>query len=314
MWSYRLEGPLRFARHEIPEPTEDDVPEGSVVLRFLAGGVCGSDIARCLDGGTVTSPGAFGLSLHEIVGEVVDSRSDLEVGSRVVGWVGRSLGLKELIVTEAEALASAPDGLSDVEAAPLQPLACVLHAMTRLPDLSGLRAAVIGLGPIGLLYGHALKDRGVTHVTGIDLVDRSDIADHYGFDDTETVIGRAWSQANRNRFDLVVEAVGHQVGTMQDAIDVVAPGGTVVYFGNPDDRYYPVDFGQMMDKDVVLHAGRTPQQVRRQAMLRAIAYAERYPGMLNEYVTHVLPLERMQEGYDLAATPSVGRLKVVITA
>jgi L-iditol 2-dehydrogenase len=91
----------------------------------------------------------------------------------VVGWVGRSLGLKEYIVTEAEALAPVPPHMDDVEAAPLQPLACVLHAMTRLGDLTGLRAAVIGMGPIGLLYGHALKDRGVAHVTGIDLVDRA---------------------------------------------------------------------------------------------------------------------------------------------
>jgi L-iditol 2-dehydrogenase len=310
MWAYRLDGPLTFSRHDIPEP--EDVPDGSVLLRFLAGGVCGSDIARCLDGGTAATPGQYGLSLHEIVGEVIATRSDLVVGQRVVGWVGRSLGLMERIVTEAEALAPAPDGLSDVEAAPLQPLACVLHAMTRLPDLTGMRAAVIGLGPIGLLYGHALKDRGVAHVTGIDLVDRTDVAGDYGFDETEVTIGRSWARTNRNRFDLVVEAVGHQVGTMQDAIDVVAPGGTIIYFGNPDDRHYPIDFGQMMDKDVILHSGRTPQQVRRQAMLRSMAYADRYPGMLESYVTHVLPLERMQEAYELAARPAVGRVKVVL--
>jgi L-iditol 2-dehydrogenase len=93
---------------------------------------------------------------------------------------------------------------------------------------------------------------------------------------------------------------------------VVAPGGTIIYFGNPDDRHYPIDFGQMMDKDVILHSGRTPQQVRRQAMLRSMAYADRYPGMLESYVTHVLPLERMQEAYELAARPAVGRVKVVL--
>jgi L-iditol 2-dehydrogenase len=313
MWAYRLEGPLAFARHDIPEPHMDDVPEGSVVLRFRAGGVCGSDIARCLDGGTAARPGPYGMSLHEIVGDVVASRSDLPIGERVVGWVGRSLGLKEYIVTEAEALAPVPPHMDDVEAAPLQPLACVLHAMTRLGDLTGLRAAVIGMGPIGLLYGHALKDRGVAHVTGIDLVDRSATAPEFGFDETETVIGRAWSSANSDRFDLVIEAVGHQVGTMQNAIDVVAPGGTIVYFGNPDDRHYPIDFGQMMDKDVILHAGRTPQKVRRQAMLRSMAYAERYPGMMKSYVTHVLPLDRMQEAYELAARPAAGRVKVVLS-
>jgi hypothetical protein len=67
-----------------------------------------------------------------------------------------------------------------------------------------------------------------------------------------------------------------------------------------------------MDKDVILHSGRTPQTVRRQAMIRSQAYAARYPGMMKSYVTHILPLERMQEAHELAARPAVGRLKVII--
>lgn len=316
MWAYRLEGPLTFARHEVETPSGNDIPDGSVLLRFRAGGICGSDIARCLDGGTASRPGPFGLSLHEIVGEVIATRSDLAVGQRVVGWVGQSLGLAEFVVTGAEALAPVDRETDDIDAVPLQPLACVLHAMTRMPDLAHARVAIIGLGPIGLLFGHALRDRGVSHITGIDLVDRSGQAADFGIDHFESVIARSWStdESNRNAFDLVVEAVGHQVGTMQDAIDVVAPGGTVLYFGNPDDRYYPLDFGRMMDKDVTLIAGRTPQALRRQAVIRAQGYAERYPGMMRSYVTHALPIDQVQSAYELAARPAPGQMKVVLDA
>jgi threonine dehydrogenase-like Zn-dependent dehydrogenase len=286
------------------------------MLAFRAGGICGSDIARCLDGGTAERPGLFGSSLHEIVGDVVFSRSDLDVGERVVGWVGRSLGLAELCVTGAEALAPVEPHMNDVEAVSLQPLACVLHAMSRLPDLTGARAAVIGLGPIGLLFGHALKDRGVARVVGVDPVDRSDVAASYGFDECEVTLGRSWAgrPENADDFDLVIEAVGHQVGTLGDATRVVAPGGIVVYFGNPDDRVYPLDLAAMMDKDVTLQAGRTPQALRRQAMVRAQGYAARYPTMLASYVTHVLGHDDAQRAYDLAARPAAGRLKVVLQA
>ena len=314
MWAYRLDGPLSFSRHDIPEPGLDDVPDGSVVLRFRAGGICGSDIARCFDGGSAARPGPFGLSLHEIVGDVVATRSDLPVGERVVGWVGRSLGLREYIVTEAEALAPAHPDMDDIEAAPLQPLACVLHAMTRLGDLTGLRAAVIGMGPIGLLYGHALKDRGVAHVTGIDLVDRTEVASEFGFDETESVIGRAWSADNQNRFDLVIEAVGHQVGTMQNAIDVVAPGGTVVYFGNPDERYYQLHLGAMMDRALTLQCGRTPRDMRRRALASATAYLRANPGTLDGYVTEVVDVHDANSAYLRASRPAVGQRKVVLQA
>ena len=315
MWSYRLDGPMRYAPATAPMPSADELPEGTVLLEFLAGGICGSDIARCLDGGCATSPGPVGLSLHEIVGRVVASNSELAVGERVVGWVGGSLGLQRFVVTEAEALAPVDASMDDVEAVALQPLACVLHGLTRLPaDLSDVHVAIIGLGPIGLLFAHTLRDRHARSITGIDLVDRSAVADEFGLDTTEAVISRAWARRedNRDRYDLVIEAVGHQVGTLQDAIAVVAVGGTIVYFGNPDDRYYPIDFGQMMDKDVTLQTGRTPQRLRGQAIVRAQEYASRSPGLFARYITHVVPITDVQRAYELAARPAPDRLKVIL--
>ena len=315
MWTYRLDGPMRYARFETDRPDFGAVAAGNVVLEFLAGGICGSDIARCIDGGTESHPGPEGLSLHEIVGEVVASNSDLQVGERVVGWVGKSLGLKQFSETEAEALAPMHPDMDAVSAIPLQPLACVLHGLTRLPeDLTGMSVAVIGLGPVGLLYGHALRDRGAASVVGIDLVDRRDMAATFGFDSTEATISRSWAQIgdNRDHFDLVIEVVGHQVGTLQDAISVCAPEGTIVYFGNPDDRFYPIDFGQMMDKNLILQTGRTPQKRRREAMIRAQEYALRYPDLFDSYITHVFGLEAVQEAYEIAAKPSPDRLKVIL--
>jgi len=101
---------------------------------------------------------------------------------------------------------------------------------------------------------------------------------------------------------------------LQDAITVAAPEGTIIYFGNPDDRFYPIDFGQMMDKHLILQTGRTPQHVRRAAMIRAQEYALRYPDLFETYITHVFGLDEIQTAYEVAAKPSPNRLKVILDA
>ncbi|HSK96583.1 MAG TPA: zinc-binding dehydrogenase [Euzebyales bacterium] len=314
-WVYRLDGPLRFARHDVEMPSDDMLAEGQVLLRFLAGGVCGSDIARCMDGTGRPGPQPDGWSLHEIVGEIVATRSDLRIGSRVVGWVEDTRGLREYVPTAATMLLEVPGGLDDASAAPLQPLACVLHALSVLGDLSGARAAVIGLGPIGLLFAHALKDRGAS-VVGVDRVDRSDVAAAFGLDQAVHSTSRSWARAVAagGGFDLVVEAVGHQVGTMDDAIAVAAPGGTILYFGNPDDDYYPIRFGTMMDRSLTLRAGRTPRVARRQALISAADYITRYPRLFDRYITHVLPVTQAQTAFEMASRPTPGQLKIVLQA
>ena len=314
MWAYRLEGPLQLVRHEIPPPSQEELPDGHVILKFLAGGVCGSDIARCKDLLSTGGDQPFGRSLHEIVGEVVATRSDLTVGERVVGWVGDTSGLRELVPADGLQLLPAPAPFDNVHAAPLQPLACVLWAMSRLGDVRGKRAAVIGLGPIGLLFAHALKSGGSRLVAGVDAVDRSDVAGDFGIDEVVQGTSRAWAHSSPGEFDVVVEAVGHQVGTLDDAISVAAVDATVLYFGNPDDEYYPIPFGTMMDRNLVLRAGRTPRPDRRAALRRAFDYVQRHPSLLDSYVTDVLPVSDAQEAYARASRPAPGQLKVVLDA
>jgi L-iditol 2-dehydrogenase len=310
-WAYRLDGPLHFTRHDVAMPSDDMLADGQVLLRFLAGGVCGSDIARCLDGAGRSGPEPDGWSLHEIVGEVVATRSDLKVGSRVVGWVANTCGLREYVPTAASMLLEVPADLDDVHAAPLQPLACVLHALSGLGDVSGARTAVIGLGPIGLLFAHALKDRGA-NVVGVDRIDRSDLAADFGLDNAVHSTSRSWARTGDDGFDLVVEAVGHQVGTLDDAIAVAAPGGTILYFGNPDDDYYPIPLGTMMDRNLTLRAGRTPPDARREALRVAAAYITRYRGPLDRYVTSVLPVTEAQTAFQMASRPAPGQRKIVL--
>ena len=314
-WAYRLEGPMQFVRHVVEPPTASDLVDGEVLLRFRVGGICGSDLPRCRDDVLTDEPAPFGRSLHEIVGDVVASRADLPPGERVVGWVASSNGLREFVPTAANELLAAPDELSDTDAVALQPLACVLHAAGRLSeDLRGTDVTVIGLGPIGLLFAHVMATRGAT-VTGIDVVDRSDVAAWYGLSEVHRVTSRTWARRPAARgADVVVEAVGHQTGTLDDAVAIAGSGATIVYFGNPDDAYYPLNLGAMMDKALTLQCGRTPSPARRDALQAAITYAHEHPKILEGYVTDVLPVEEAAEAYRLASRPATGQRKIVLQA
>jgi L-iditol 2-dehydrogenase len=314
MWAYRLASPMNYLQEEVATPSPESLEQDDVLLRFLAGGICGSDMPRYRHGSAVNGAEPIGRSLHEIVGEVVASNSDLAVGERAVGWVVDFCGLAEYVKTSARELLPVPAGLDPVHAVAMQPLACVLAALSRVPNIAGARTAVIGLGPIGVLFTHALKDLGAATVVGVDLVDRSDVGAEYGIDELVHASSRAWARtaSAHDSFDLIVEAVGHQVGTLDDAISMAAQHGTILYFGVQDDAYYPVRVSTLMDKNIVLRFGRTPRPERREALRLAAAYVAKHPGLLERYVTERVPVSEAQAAYQKASRPAPGQLKIVL--
>src|SRR3954470_448727 len=234
VWAYAITAPRRLERVETPQPQPGP---GRVLVRLLAGGICGSDLPSFVGRRNtfVDFYGEPGYPLHEVVGEVVGG--ELPAGTRVVGWAEHHLGLAEYFVARVDAITPI-DEFTDVEATVVQPLCTVLHQLDRIPDVAGKRAAVIGQGSIGLLFSHALKARGAASVTGVDRVDRSDVAATFGSD--EVLHGDA--AVLEEDFDVVVEAVGHQTRTLEAAVHAVRPGGTIFAFGVPDETHYPFGF------------------------------------------------------------------------
>ncbi len=311
MWAYRLVAPGVLA------PTEVAAPEpgsGQVLLRTLAGGVCGSDLPKFrgskgmrLGADGTLEPGPAGYPLHEVVGEVVGGPSP---GERVVGWATDSDALAEYVVTDADQVHPYDQSLTPETAVLAQPVACVLYALRATP-VDGARVTVLGLGPMGLLFCHALRAAGAAHVTGVDPVDRTGVADHFGLDEVIVAPSGAWAAAAGQPPDVVIEAVGHQTSTLQHAIDGVAVGGRIVYFGIPDDDHYPLDMERLMRKNLTLVGGVTRD---RAAMLAAAdRYLVAHPRLGGDLITSVLPVAECQRAFELAGTTGSARRKVVLT-
>ncbi|WP_020576461.1 zinc-binding dehydrogenase [Actinopolymorpha alba] len=313
MWAYNLEGPRCVAGVSCAKPSAADLRPGEVMLRFLMGGICGSDIPKFT--GAVKPYGEDrpgpGFPLHELVAEVVASAgSRFEVGQRVVGFAHGAQGLREYSTSPDHLLCAVPDEFSDLEAVAAQPLATVLSAVDKIPEVTGRSAAILGLGPLGLLFAYVLKGRGARQVTGVDPVDRSVVARHYGVDALVTNSAHAWVAAleHEEAPDICVEAAGHQRETLADAVRATASGGHVVAFGVADSDDYVVPFRTLFRKHLTLTAGTTRDWQR----YLELAVEELRP--LDGYVTHVLPVREAQRAFEVAATPAEGRLKVVLTA
>jgi L-iditol 2-dehydrogenase len=321
MWAYSLTLPRHFERVEVPTLDVQQLQPGQVLLRTLAGGICGSDLPGFAgelsplteDTGRYAADQP-GFPMHEVVGEVVASRTPrLAEGSLVVGWATTRSAIAEYVVTEGDSLAGYDARLEPTTAVLLQPLACVLYAVDQLGPIEGRAVAVIGQGPIGILFSHVLKHRArAGRLTGVDPVDRSDVASAFGVDEMVQSTSERWAARleEHDRPEVIVEAVGHQTETLGDAIEAVAVSGLVSYFGVPVFHPYAIDMWKLMRKQVTLKAGTTLS--RSQYLVSADTYLAEHPLLAEQYATHRYPVAEVTDAYQTASIPAKGRLKVVV--
>ncbi|QNG38827.1 zinc-binding dehydrogenase [Geodermatophilaceae bacterium NBWT11] len=321
MWAQMLSGPFAFDQAEVPAPQAGSLTAGQVLLATRAGAICGSDLPNFrgapfpmgdADDG-VWATRTPGFPLHEIVGEVLASEHpEHAVGDLVVGWASAFNGIAELVVSDGAGLARYDRALPPSTAVMLQPLACVLYAVEQMGDVRGKTAAVIGQGPIGLLFSHVLKSRGAAHVIGVDRIDRTDAGSLFGVDEVVPAAAERWAASlpDIGGPDLVVEAVGHQVSTMKASLQAVAFGGEVFYFGIPDDWVYPFDIMTFLRKNLTLRSGVTLE--RRRVLEDANTHLAAHPDLRDGYVSHVFPVTDVEKAFTAAVRPAVGQFKIAI--
>jgi threonine dehydrogenase-like Zn-dependent dehydrogenase len=321
VWAQRLTGPERFEVYEVPAPSVGGLGPGEVLVRMLAGGVCGSDLPFYRGGtspaGTPTEHGfgRAGFPMHEVVGEVLASRhADHAAGDQVVGWASAFDALAELVVTDGEGLAGYDRSLAPAAAILLQPLACVLYAVEQVGDVAGASVAVLGQGPMGLLFSHVAAAAGARRVIGVDRVDRSELGALFGVDEVVHAPSDRWVAGLRDsdRPDIVIEAIGHQAATINHAIDAARPGGQIYYFGVPDEPSYAVNLRGLLRKNLTLRSGATWE--RRRMLAAADDYLRQHPALAETYVTDVLPVDDAQAAFTRALRPAPSQAKIVITA
>lgn len=129
-----------------------------------------------------------------------------------------------------------PDGMSFLDAAMVEPLACVLRGIHETGIKAGDTVVVIGCGPIGLEFIRILSQRKVRVIAVARRAVRKQAAERFGayaaFDvseiDNPVTRVRELTEGGRGA-DAVIEAAGQPI-TWQWALETVRKGGTVNLF------------------------------------------------------------------------------------
>jgi (R,R)-butanediol dehydrogenase / meso-butanediol dehydrogenase / diacetyl reductase len=248
----------RFELVEMPEPVA--LP-GTAVIDVILCGICGTDLHGFLGAGPY-NPAICGHEFTGVVCAVGDGVRHLSEGDRVVaavaapcgrcepcrggrptycstaflGMVGRDAlapphgAFARQIAIAGDRLIVVPAGLSDVQAAVVEPTAVALHAVRRTPPRFGDTVIIQGCGPIGLLTLQCVRATGAGRTIAVEPnAERRALAAALGAD-TAISPDEAREQFGRRGADLVFECAG--VGpTVQSAVDLARQGGTVNLVG-----------------------------------------------------------------------------------
>ena len=281
---------------QVPIPR---VGPGEVLVRIKAALTCGTDLKVYRQGfhaRMIVPPSVFGHELAGVVEEIGEGVESFAPGMRVVsansgpcnkcffcerhlanlcedlqfinGAFAEFIKIPERIVRQN--LLILPDTLDFHEAALVEPLACVLRAIEETRIVEGDDVAVIGMGPIGLMFVQVLKSIGA-RVIGVgkrssQLAMAAKMGADYVLDSAHSnVVEQVRNITNGRRgTDVVIEAVG-TTETWQHAMGMVRRGGTINLFGGcPSGTHIPLDTTLIHYSEITIKASfhHTPRHIR----------------------------------------------------
>lgn len=255
---------LRIERIPVPQPQE-----GEIVVRVGAALTCGTDLKvyrRGYHAMMLKPPIVFG---HEIAGTVAELGSGVTrfaAGDRVLPMNSapcdscyfcqrNQQNLCENILFNNGAYAEymriparivekntlrIPSDIPFEYAALTEPLACVVYGFNQTNPRPGETMAVIGAGPIGLMFIHVAQLSGLRVIAVVKRDDQVAAARRFGAAEVvqiadnpqHTVTAVRTLTPNSRGADIVIEAVATPA-TWEQSVAMVRNGGTVNLFGGP---------------------------------------------------------------------------------
>jgi L-iditol 2-dehydrogenase len=221
-------------------------------------------------------------------------------------------GMADLFTIPAARVHRVPQGMTDHQAALVEPLATPIHALAKAGDLTGRRVAVLGAGPIGLLVLTAARHAGAARVVVTDLhQDKRARAARLGADaalpaDTPDLPDRAHAALD-GPADVVFDCVAREPSIAQ-AVDLVAKGGQIIVVGVGAPGTTPIRLDLLQDREIRIEGTLmyTAQDFRTAMALITAGAVD-----TDELITATFPLEEALAAFTAALDPA--HVKVLIT-
>jgi threonine dehydrogenase-like Zn-dependent dehydrogenase len=314
---------------EIMEMPEPKMKRDQVMIEVKACGICGSDLhfyewepfARWM-----TLPRIMG---HEVAGTVYKVGEEVRgfaPGDMIVAdtWGGCGQcyfcrlgkfnhcmnqtrlgqhvdgGMAKYVVIPANSLYKVPEGVDFEEASVIEPLGVMLRAFERCDMKPGDDIAIMGPGPIGLLGVQLAKANGASAIIVSGLredKERLEYAKRFGAVTVnvgeEDLKKKVMALTEGRGVDIVMDVSGGK-GSLAEAAEIAKRGGQIGLVGlGPEFTFAP---NVLVDKELTIHGSfrRQPSSWYRAINLVASKIVDTRP-----IITHVLPLKRADEGFQI---------------
>ena len=321
-----------FEIREVPRP----IPGPDEILVEVHGcGICGSDLHFYSGASSVPQvcPG------HEICGRVAPGSITMEPGLAVVVEPLRACsvcsrcrsgepnlcpqlqilgsripgGFADAVVVPVDGIYRLPEGVDLDTAVLTEPLAVATHAVGLAALESGDEVLVLGGGTIGLLTAFVAARGGFNVTVSVRHPHQGRAALMLGASwvvdsDHDAILGAA----SRHQPDVVFETVGGRAATLDLALEVVRPGGSIVTMGlfTRSVTLNPVRFlakeVRLVSSMMYSRKGLRPDFVAALELLRD--HRER----LAPLITHHVQLGEIDRGFRIAADKRSGAIKVCV--
>jgi 2-desacetyl-2-hydroxyethyl bacteriochlorophyllide A dehydrogenase len=323
-----LEGKEKYVVRDAPEPV---LGEGELLIRVQYCGICGSDLHTYYEGANIRHG-------HEFSGDIVEIGSGVkggwQIGDRVTAeshsycgecfWCkqGETRLCEDLYLEWAQTpgafatftkakynkLHKLPPGLGYEEAVLVEPTAVALHAVNMSGTGIGDTVAVLGLGPIGHLVARLVKVSGAgaiyateTNRSRIELA--TDIADKVIDASAVDPVERILELTGGKGPDVVIECAGAAT-TTQQSLAMVRKGGTVllagVYLHQVETLISSIVLRELTVKGAVFFSS--------SEFATALNLINDKKIDVTPLITHVMPLDEIDEAFKLAAVGEGGKI------
>jgi len=208
-----------------------------------------------------------------------------------------------------------PNSITFEEAAMIEPLACCVRAWAKYNYQEGDSVAIFGVGPTGMMHVMIAQAKKSSKIFCFDVNDfRLDFAKKLNV--TETI-----NSTNENRFQKTLEhtegrgvdvaiVATSSLKALEDAIEMVRNGGTIMMFGVPSKgAKIDLDMSKIYSKEITLVTSYAASDSDTREALQLIESGEIN---VKQLVTHTYPLMDSQKAFDHAKSGE-SAMKIIIT-
>ena len=326
------------------EPDPVLMNETDLLVRIKTVGVCGSDVHYYKNGKigdqVIQFPFRIGHECSGIVEQVGGKVKALKIGDRVavdpaiscgicdqcrlgrhhtcrdlifMGCPGEVEGaLAEFVVLPEKCCYILPSSISFFQGALVEPISIGYYAVNMIKNFDFTSIGILGAGPIGL---SVLLNAKYTNIKRIYITDkinnRIDFAKNLGAywignPDNSDII-KEITMEEPLLLDAVFECCGDQEA-LDQAVEILKPGGFLFIIGIPVENRISFDISKLRRKEISVY------NIRRQnnCMNSAIELILNNLSIMNTWITHKFPLEKVNEAFDLVSNYKDGVIKAVI--